>query len=118
LKVALLIFFLATGIFAATKFKQQHDLENHAVTAARTLRKIYEVTPNQSLRIVYANAWKGNVCMEYLVDDSREQSFTRFAVFEKDSKTVNYDLDQDDIEGRCSMTGVDLTNAADNELKD
>jgi hypothetical protein len=63
------------------------------------------------------NAWQRNVCMEYVVDDARA-SFIKYAVFEKDSKFVNYDLDQDDIEGRCSMAGTDLTNVAEKELKD
>jgi hypothetical protein len=83
--------------------KQRHDLEERAATAAPTLDKIYVLTPNQSLRIVYANSWTGNVCMEYLVDGAREQSFIRYAVFEKNSKFVNYDLDQEDIEERCNM---------------
>ena len=56
--------------------------------------------------------------MEYVVDDARQQSFIRYAVFEKNSKFVNYDLGQDDIEDRCSMAGVDLTNVAEKELKD
>ena len=56
--------------------------------------------------------------MEYVVDDAREQSFIRYAVFEKDSKFVNYDLDQKDIEDRCSMTGADLTKVVEKELKD
>jgi hypothetical protein len=54
--------------------------------------------------------------MEYLVDDAREQSFTKFAVFEQDSKFVNYDLGEEDIENHCSMTGVDLTKIAEKEL--
>jgi hypothetical protein len=64
------------------------------------------------------NAWQGNVCMTYVVDDARAQSFIRYVVFEKDSKFVNYDLDQDDIEDRCSMAGVDLTKVAEKELSD
>jgi hypothetical protein len=57
--------------------------------------------------------------MEYVVDDAREQSFIRFAVFERDSKFVIYDLGQEDIEDRCSMDGTtDLTNVAEKELKD
>jgi hypothetical protein len=63
-----------TGIPAGFQFKQRHDLEERAVTAARTLHEIYVLTPNQSLRIVYANSWTGNVCMEYVVDDARQQS--------------------------------------------
>jgi hypothetical protein len=118
LKATLLIFFLATGIFAATKFKQQRDLEKRAATAAHTLDEIYILMPNQSVRLVYMNAWQRNVCMEYVVDDARAQSFIRYAVFEKDSKFVNYDLDQDDIEDRCSMAGTDLTNVAEKELKE
>jgi hypothetical protein len=55
--------------------------------------------------------------VEYVVDDSREQSFIRYAVFEKNSKFVNYDLGQEDIEDRCSMAGVDLRNVAEKELK-
>jgi hypothetical protein len=43
-------------------------------------------------------SWTGNVCMEYVVDDAREQSFIRYAIFEKNSKFVNYDLGRDDIE--------------------
>jgi hypothetical protein len=31
--------------------------------------------------------------MEYVVDDARQQGLIRYAVFEKDSKFVNYDLD-------------------------
>jgi hypothetical protein len=57
----------------------------------------------------------GNVCMEYVVDDAREKSFIRYAVFEKNSKFVNYDLGQEEIEDRCSMAGVDLTNVAEKE---
>lgn len=117
MKTTLLIFFLVTGIPAGFQFKQRHDLEGRAVTAARTLHGIYVLTPNQSLRIVYANSWTGNVCMEYVVDDAREQSLIRYAVFEKNSKFVNYDLNQDNIEDRCSMAGTDLTNVAEKELK-
>ncbi len=51
--------------------------------------------------------------MEYLVDDAREQSFTRFAIFEEDSKTVNDDFNQDDIKDRCGMAGGDLTKLAE-----
>jgi hypothetical protein len=64
------------------------------------------------------NAWQGNVFMEYVVDDALEQSFIRYAVFEKDSKFVNYDLSQEDLEERCSMAGTDLTKIAEKELKD
>jgi hypothetical protein len=56
--------------------------------------------------------------MEYVVDDARQQSLIRYAVFEKNSKFVNYDLGQEDIEDRCSMTGTDLTDVAEKELKD
>jgi hypothetical protein len=97
-------------------FKQRHDLEARAATAAGTLHEIYVLTPNQSLRIVYANSWTGNVCMEYVFDDARQQSLIRYAVFEKNSKFVNYDLGQEDIEDRCSMVGTDLTNIAEKEL--
>jgi hypothetical protein len=64
---------------------------------------------------VYMNAWQRNDCMEYVVDDARQQSFIRYAVFEKNSKLVNYDLGQEDIEDRCSMAGTDLTNVAEKE---
>jgi hypothetical protein len=116
-KTTLLIFFLVTGIPAGLQFKQRHDLEERAVTAARTLHEIYILTPNQSLRIVYANSWTGNVCMEYVVDDARQQSLIRYAVFEKNSKFVNYDLGQEDIEDRCSMVGTDLTNVAEKGIE-
>jgi hypothetical protein len=56
--------------------------------------------------------------MEYVVDDAREQSFIRYAVFETNSKFVNYDLAEEDIEDRCSMVGTDLTSAAEKELSD
>ena len=56
--------------------------------------------------------------MEYVVDDARPQSLIRYTVFEKNSKFVNYHLGQEDIEDRCSMAGVDLTNVAEKELKD
>lgn len=62
MKSALLIFFLATGIPACVQLKQRHDLEERASKAMRTLQNIYVLTPNQSLRIVYANVWQGNVC--------------------------------------------------------
>jgi hypothetical protein len=117
-KAALLIFFLVTGIPAGIQLKQRQDLEKRTVTAVRTLHGIYVLTPNQSLRIVYANSWTGNVCMAYVVDDARQQSLIRHAVFEKNSKCVNYDLGQEDIEERCSMAGADLTNVAEEELKD
>jgi hypothetical protein len=115
-KAILLIFFLVTGIPAGFQFKQRHDLEKRAVTAARTLHEIYVLTPNQSLRIVYANSWTGNVCMEYVVDDARGQSLISYAVFEKNSKFVNYDLGQEDIEDKCSMAGTDLTNIAEKQM--
>ena len=118
MKATLLIFFLVTGIPAGVQLKQQRDLEERAATAAHTLHSIYVLTPNQTVRIVYANSWTGNVCMEYVVDDARQQSFIKYAVFEKKSKFVNYDLDQDDIEGRCSMAGNDLTKITEKELKD
>ena len=117
MKATLLIFFLVTGPHASLRFKQRHDLEGRAVTAARTLHEIYVLTPNQSLRIVYANSWTGNVCIEYLVDDARQESLIRYAVFEKNSKLVNYDLSEEEIEDRCSMAGTDLTNVAEKELK-
>ena len=64
------------------------------------------------------NSWTGNVCTEYLVDEAREQRFIKYAVFEKDSRFLNYDLGQEDIEDRCSLAGVDLTNVAEEELID
>jgi hypothetical protein len=97
MKAALLIFFLVTGIPAGVQFKQRHDLDGRATTAAQTLRDIYVLTPNQTLRIVYANAWSGNVCVEYVIDDARQQSLIRYAAFEKGAKFVNYDLNEDDI---------------------
>jgi hypothetical protein len=118
-KATLLIFFLETGIPAGFQFKQRHDLEEGAATAAHTLHEIYVLTPNQSLSMVYMNAWQGNVCVEYVVDDARQQSFIRYVVFEKNSKFVNYDLNEDDIENRCSIAGTtDLTKIAEKELKD
>ena len=118
MKIALLVFFLASGIPAVVQLKERRDMEERTVMAARTLRNMYILTPNQSLRIVYANGWMGNVCMEYVVDDAREQSFIRYAVFEKNSKFVNYDLDPDDLESRCSMSGVDLTDVTNKKLAD
>jgi len=118
MKATLLIFFLATGIPACIQLKERHDMEERTATTARTLRHIYVMTPNQSLRIVYANSWMGNICMEYVSQDAREQGSIRYAVLEKGSRTVNYDLDQDDLEGTCSMAGVDLTHDAENELED
>jgi hypothetical protein len=117
-KATLLIFFLVTGIFAGVQFKQRRNLEERAATAAHTLHHIYVLTPNQILRIVDANSWMANVCMEYVADDAREQSFIRYAVFEKNSKFVNYDLYQEDIEAKCSMAGVDLAKVMEEELKD
>ena len=55
------------------------------------------LTDNQSLRIVYANSWHGNVCMEYLSSGARELGETRYAVLEKDSNLVNYDLDHETL---------------------
>jgi hypothetical protein len=49
-------------------------------------------------------------------DDARQRGLIRYAVIEKGSKFVNYDLNQEDIEDRCSMTGTDLTNVAEKEL--
>ena len=118
MKATLLIFFLVTGITAGVQFKQRHDLEDRAASAAPTLHKIYVLTPNQTLRIVYAKSWMGNVCMEYDVDDVRQQSLIRYAVFEKNSKFVNYNPGQEDIEDRCSIAGVDLTNVAEKEWRD
>ena len=118
MKYLLAIFFLGVGVFAAAEYKRQHDLENRAVTAVRILHSICVRTPNEDLQIVYANTWRGNVCVEYVFDDAREQSSIRFAVLEEGSKFLNYDLDQDDIEDRCNATGIDLTNVAEKELKD
>jgi hypothetical protein len=56
--------------------------------------------------------------MEYLTYDARELGEIRYAVFEKDSKFVNYDLDREDVEGKCSMVGVGITMVAEKELKD
>ena len=92
MKTTLLIFFLLTGIPACVQFKQRHDLEERTSEAARSLHNLYVLTPNQTLRIVYANAWMGNVCVEYVADDAREQSFIRYAVLEKNSKVVEHDL--------------------------
>ena len=61
MNAVLAIFFLVTSIPACVRYKQQHDLEQRAATAVRTLRTVYVLTDNQSLDIVYANAWKGNV---------------------------------------------------------
>ena len=118
MKATLLILFLVTSIPAGIQYKQRCDLEERASTAARTLHDTYVITNSQTMRIVYANSWNGNVCVEYVVDDARQQSFIRYAVFDRNSKFVNYDLDQEDIEGECSMLGVDLTNVAEKELKD
>jgi hypothetical protein len=84
----------------------------------RTLRGVYVQTSNESLKIVYANAWKGNVCLEYMTYDARELGEIRYAVFEEGSNFVNYDLTEEDIVGRCSLTGADLTTVAEKELKD
>ena len=54
--------------------------------------------------------------VQCVVDNARDQSFIKYAVFDKDSKFLNYDLDQESIEDRCSMAGVDLTNVAEKEL--
>jgi hypothetical protein len=117
-KATLLIFFLVTGIPAGIQFQHRRNLEERSAIAVHTLRNIHVLTPNQSFRVVYMNAWHGNVCAEYVVDDARQQSLIRYAVFEKNSKFVNYDLGQEDIEDRCSIAGVDLTNVAEKELKD
>jgi len=119
MKAILSILLLATGIAAGTQLEHQHNLEERAKTAARTLRSIYALTPSESIRIVSAVAANsGNICLEYVEQDAREQSSIRYAVLEKGSKTVNYDLDQEDLEGRCSMSGVDLTNIAEEELEE
>jgi len=118
MKYLLSIFILSAGVFAAAQYKGQCDLEERAVTAVCILLSIYVRTPSQDLKIVYANAWMGNVCMEYVGDDAREHSFIRYAVFEKDSKLeITYDLDREDIEDTCNVAGVNLTNIAEKEVK-
>lgn len=117
MKATLLIFFLATGIPACVQLRQRHDLEERTAAAVRTLRSAYVLTPNQKLQIVYVNAWAGNMCIEYVTDDARSQPIIRYALAEKDSKYVVYDLDREDIEESCSIAGVDLTEVAEKELK-
>lgn len=116
MKITLLIFFLLTGIPASIQFEQRRELEERASMAARTLRNVYVLTPNQSVRVVYANAWRGAICFEYVADDARTQPIIRYAIVEKDSKFVNYDLDLEDVAAACSLVGVDLTNVAEKEL--
>ena len=115
MKATLLIFFPLTGV-PAIQLKERHDMEECAATAGAILNNIYVLTPNQSRRIVYANSWMGNVCMEYVVDDAREQSLIGYAVFDKNPRFVNYDLERDDLESRCSMSGIDLTDVANRRL--
>jgi len=109
-------FLLAVVVFGTVQFKKRRDLEQRTTLAVRILRSIYVRTPNQDLKIVYANAWHGNICLEYVVEDAREQGSIRYGVFEKDSKFVNYDLDQEGIEDRCNLAGIDLTYVAEKEL--
>jgi len=70
------------------------------------------------LRIVYANSWMGNTCVELVVDDARQQPLITYAVFKKGDQFVNYNLGPDDLDGTCNMAGVDLTNVAEKELRD
>ena len=54
MKATLLIFFLVTGIPAGIQFKQRHDLEERAATAAHTLRDIYVLS---GTAIITAHIW-------------------------------------------------------------
>ena len=118
LKYTLVIFLAMVSVAAILQKVEQHDREKRTIVAVRTLHNIYVLTPSQSLKIVYANSWAGNTCLEYVTDDARQLSMIRFAVLEKDSQSINYDMDRDDLEGTCNMDGIDLTNVAERELKD
>jgi len=119
LAVLLSAFLLAVAVVGAVQFKKRRDLDQHTILAVQILRSLYVRTPNQDLRIVFANAWHGNVCLEYVSQDAREQDSIRYAVFEKDSKSeIDYDMDQEDLGNLCNLAGVDLTNVAEEELKD
>jgi len=52
MKAALALFFLVASIHAGVRYNHQHDLEQRTATAVQTLRSIYVLTDNQSLRIV------------------------------------------------------------------
>jgi hypothetical protein len=102
-KATLLIFFLVTGIPADVQLKQRSDLEDRTASAARTLHKIYVLTPNQTLRIVYTNSWMG-------------MSAWNMTSTMLGSKVLSGMPSSRRI--RCSIAGVDLTNVAEKELKD
>jgi len=59
-----------------------------------------------------------NLLLKSLGKGTKIHSLIRYAVLEKNSKSVNYDQDQGDLEDRCSMAGVDLTDVAEKELED
>jgi len=82
------------------------------------LRHIYVLTENQTFRLVSANTWLGNVCFEYVSEDARHQPSISYAIFEKDSKAVEYGLDQSDLEDRCNDADIDLTRAAEKGAQD
>ena len=63
-----LLVIVTTGISAGVQLKHKRELEERATIAARILQNTYVLTPSQKVRIVYANAWQGNVCVEYVVD--------------------------------------------------
>lgn len=112
-----LLVIMATNVPAGVQMEQRWELEERSSMAARTLQNIYVLTLHQSMRVVYANAWAGRVCIEYLTDDARSQPIIRYAVLEKNSKFVEFDLDEEDIVDRCNLAGIDLTEVAERELK-
>jgi len=51
------------------------------------------------------NAWQGNVCMEYVVDEARQQRSVRYDVFEKDDSSGDYpDELIDEVEARATIS--------------
>jgi len=105
LKIVLVTFLFAVGIWAVIGVRQRHFIEGRLRVAEITVETAVILTPEDGFKVVSATAdHDGNVCLEYTSHGARRLDDIGYAVYERGETKVRFGLDVNEWDDRCSAT--------------
>jgi hypothetical protein len=105
LKIGLVAFLSAVGIWAAIGFWRHRSIEKRVRAAEITIENATVLTPEEGFKVVSATAdHEGNVCLEYTSHNARRLDEIGYAVYERGETKVRFSMDVDEWDAMCSST--------------
>jgi hypothetical protein len=107
---------LLTSPAVVANLRQQHGLNARAEEAGRALQGTYVRTDEESIHIVSAYAWRGDICVVFVDQGAMRIPEYNFAIFHNDAHhTFNYSIKEEEFTETCqgAAAGINLLPAVE-----